>query len=546
MPAMLADVQIARSGGAPAGAAALVVAMAAALVVSAPAAAEGGRVVVALSPPAVESNRFWETTGDFGLNPALDRLVGNDPETGDYVNTGLAESWEANEDFTEWTFHLHQGVPWHFDYGEVSAQDVVHSYELHTQEAATITGLDQLLGAMVEAVDDHTVRFTYDNPRPDFLFALAERGVMLIYSKAQHDQEGIEGYDRRPAGTGPYRYVERSLGERLLFERVEDHWSGRAPDFEELEVRWVAEPATKLAMLLTGEAHIADLPRELQPDALAQGLEIIASRLPAMQTFYTLNGLYQRSGDPAHRPDLPWADVRVREAMNRAIDRGELLEVLYDGRAERLARFTMHPPHEGYEPSLEERFEEHYGYDPERARELLAEAGYPDAFTDPIIPLAYVVLPGSAEWPTMTELVQVYFQAIGLQAEIREMDWAAIGALGRGREAYLLHPGRNAPIRPTEVGLVNFYTSRGTPYGGFEDDTIEGLIDRLGTTVDPQERDRIAREAFTYLFEAYADIPIAAISAEVVINPEVVADWVFPGVASIGVSHFHLIEAAAR
>jgi peptide/nickel transport system substrate-binding protein len=502
------------------------------------------RLVMVLSPPSAETNRFWETAGDFGLNPSLERLVGNDPETGEYDDSGLAERWEVNDDFTQWTFFLRRGVPWHFGWGEVTAADVVHSAALHTQEGARVTGIDLLRGGEVEALDEYTVRFTFPSPRTAFLFALAGRGVMFVYSKAQYDAEGLEGYDRRPAGTGPWRYVERRTGEYVRFERVEEHWSGRVPDFAELEVRFSGEPATMLAMLLTGEAHIASLPREVQPDAVAQGMVIIGSRQPAMQVAYLASGLYQRTGDPAHRPELPWADVRVREAMNRAIDREAMIEILYGGRAEHLPQFTMHPPHEGYAPELEARFEEMYGYDPERAKELLAEAGYPDAFPDPTIPLVMTQLAGSPEWPVMTELLQVYFEEIGLQTEIREMDWASLGATGRGREAYLLHPIRNAPIRPTEVGLVNFYTSRGTPYAGFEDDTIEAMVLELGRTVDPDERDRIAREAFTYLFESYADIPIAAIAAEVTVDPRVVADWVFPGVASIGISHFDMIRAA--
>jgi len=204
----------------------------------------------------------------------------------------------------------------------------------------------------------------------------------------------------------------------------------------------------------------------------------------------------------------------------------------------------MDARHEGYAPELAERFEEMYGYDPERAKELLAEAGYPDAFPDPVIPIVSSVLTGNPEFGTMTELLQVYFEEIGLQTEIREMDWASLGALGRGREAYMIGPIRNAPIRPTEAGLVNFFASRGTPYGGYEDDTIEGLADELVRTIDPDERNRIAAEAFTYLFEQYADMPLAALHAEVTVDPEVVSGWTFPGVTTNSVSHWHLIEAA--
>jgi peptide/nickel transport system substrate-binding protein len=504
------------------------------------------RLVIAVDPPAGDTNLFWATSADVTLFPALPRLVGNDPVTGEYNSDGLAESWEANEDFSAWTFHLHQGVPWHFDWGEVTAHDVVHSYDLNVQPDSMQSGVGQLRGATVEALDDHTVRFSFDGPRVGFLFSVASRGSMLVYSQAQYEEEGVEGYQRRPAGTEHYRFVERRPGDRLIFERVDDHWSGQDAHFAELEFRWAPEPATKLALLLAGEAHISDLARELQPDALAAGMEIIGSLNPSVQVTGMFNGLYLKSGDPAANPELPWADIRVREAMNRALNREELIDILYGGRADLLVRYGMDSRHEGYVPELEERFAAEYGYDPERARELLAEAGYPDAFPEPVIPIISSVLQGNPEFGTMAELFQVYFEEIGLQTEIREMDWASLGALGRGRQSYVIHPIRNAPIRPTEVHLINSYTSEGSQFHGYENDTIQGYVDQLVATIDPEERDKIAGEAFTYLFEQYSDMPIAALRAEMTVNPEVVAEWPFPGVTTAGMSHWHLIEPAGN
>ena len=421
---------------------------------------------------------------------------------------------------------------------------MVHSYELHIGQDSTIVGLEHIRAREVEAVDDHTVVFRFDDPRVDYAFQHAGRGSMVIYSKAQFDAEVIDGYHARPAGTSPYRYVERRPGEGVLFERVADHWQGIEPDFPELYVRYAAEPATKLALLLAGEAHIVDLQREIQGEALAAGKEIIVSQNPAQHTGAVFKGVYDRAGDEAHNPDLPWGDVRIREAMNRALDREQMIEILYDGRAEPVVRWGMHPPHEGYVEELEARFDEMYGYDPARAKELLAEAGYPDAFPDPVVPIVVTTLTGNPEFATMAELLQVFFEEIGLQTEMREMDWATLGTLSRARQDYVVAPIRNAPIRPSEAGLVNFFTTRGTPYGGFEDDTIEELANALQNAIDPDERNRIAAEAWTYLFDVYADMPLAAVHAEVTVDPTVVADWTFPGVTTNSVSHWHLIKAA--
>jgi peptide/nickel transport system substrate-binding protein len=511
-----------------------------------PAEAETDRVVIVLDPPAGETNRFWGTGGGFGgLDPMFERLIGNDTETGVYDNSGVAESWETNDDFTEWTFHLHRNIEFHHGWGPLTAADIAHSYELHTADDVLLTGVHTLRGAEVEIIDDHTIRFTFPEPRIDFDFANAGRGSMNIYSKAQYDAERLEGYDRLPAGTGPYQYVERSPG-RVLFERVENHWSGHTPDFPELEFRFTAEAATALALLLSGEAHVVNLTRELQPSAVAEGMEIIGSLNPSKQVVVMPNGNYLRAGDPDHDPDLPWGDVRVRQAMNMAIDRVELFEVLYEGRADLLVRYGMHEPHEGFVPELVERFDEEYGYDPERAKELLAEAGYPDAFGKPVIPIIATVAPGSPEYPTMAELLQVYFEAIGLQTEIREIDWAGIGAAGRGRAAHFIHPVQNSPIRPSVVALANTFLPTGSPYHGYEDDHMVALVERIERELDLDVREELIREAFTYAFGQFTDMPIASLRAEMTINPEVVGGWRYPGVTSNGLSHWHLIERAEQ
>jgi peptide/nickel transport system substrate-binding protein len=507
-----------------------------------PAWAQAERVVIALDPPLAETNLFWGGMGE--RLPAMQALIGNDPVTGEYDDSELARSWEANDDFSEWTIHLHENAEFQFGWGPVTAADVVHSYELTTAPDSTVVGIDRLRGAEVEALDDHTVVFRFPEPRTDFLFLNAGRGALVIYSKAQFDAEGVEGYTRRPAGTAPYQLVERRIGEGLLLERAPDQWQEIVPDFAELEIRWVAEPATKLALLLAGEAGISALPREIQADAVAQGKEVVTSRIPAMQTAFLFNGLHMLSDDPAYRPDLPWADIRIRQAINHAIDRQAMVDVLYEGRADILPRFAMDPRHEGYTPELEARFEEMYGYNPERAKELLAEAGYPDAFPDPVIPIVSAPLTGNPEFPAMAELLQTFLYDVGLQTELREMDYPMLQVMGRAREAHVLSPIRNAPIRPTESGLLNFYTRDGTVFGGYEDDTIERLCAELARTIDPDERHRIASEAFTHLFEQYSEIPIASVYADVTVDPAVVEDWTFPGVTTNGVSHWHLIKAA--
>lgn len=500
------------------------------------------RVIFAVDPIQTETNIFWEGVGD--RVPGAQALIGHDPMTGEYTNNELAEFWEQSEGYTVWTVTLHPDAEFHFDWGPVTAEDVLFSYEMSTSETSTAVGRERIAGAIVAAIDERTIEFRYPDARFDWQFYNAGRGALTIYSKAQFDAEGIEGLRERPALTGPYQFMERRPGESLVVERVENHWQNRDADFAEIEMRYVAEPATKLALILSGEAHASDLPSELHADALATGMEIVESNAPAMHTGAIFNGMYMTTGDPNANPDLPWADVRIREAMNRAIDREALLDILYAGGGTLIPKWGMDPRHEGFASELFDRFEEMYGYDPDRARELLQEAGYPDAFSDPTIPLVSSVLAGNPEFGAMTELLDVFFTEIGLQTRIVEMDWPSLGAMGRAREAFVVNPIRNAPVRPTQPFINTFYTIDGTIFGGWEDDVIEEVAQQLNTETDPELRDEIARQGFVHLFDTYAEIPMVAVNSRIVINPDVVANWEFPGISSSTLSHWHLIEAA--
>ena len=511
------------------------------------AAQQPNRVVLAMEVPTSETNRFWAGGVWHRLGQGLQMLIGHDPLTGEYttdpIGDGLAESWERSTDGREWTFRLRRGVQFHFGYGEVTSADVVHSYNLSTRPDSRLSTVGLLRGATVTAVDRYTVRFSFDTPQPEFDYANAGRGNLYVYSKTQFDREGEEGYDRRFAGTGFYQYVESSPG-RILYRRTENHYSGYTPEFEEMEVRFVGEPATRLAMLLTGEAHVAALPREMQSQAVERGMKIVSSKSAFMQTNLEPNGLYCTSGDEACRPDLPWADVRVREAIMRALNRQEMINVLFEGRAELLWVMGMKQGNEGFDPELIQLAKSKYSYDPQRSRQLLREAGYPQRFDEPVIPLVLTAIVGQPELGTQTELVQQYLEAVGLQTEIREIDHAAMRALGTGRRTYAINPIRNAPVRPSETFFKVWWLPTGSPFSGFESDELVGLVNQLINTQEPAGRDALARQIFRYQVENYTTFPLFQVFSDAVVNPAVVGSWDFPGVTTSGYSHWHLIKAA--
>ena len=254
-----------------------------------------------------ESNRFWTIPRPSHLqyDPFLETLLDIDSETGAYIPR-LVEKWEATPDMKEWTFYLRKGVQFHFGYGEFTARDVVHSHSLMIgpDAIATLTGFWRNVEE-IKVINDYQVVFRMKQPSTTMPYAASRCGDLRIVSKAQWDKEGLEGFEKRPAGTGSYRYVSRRVGQSIAFERVENHWRGERPDFPELEIRFVPEDSTRLATLLNGEAHIVDLPRELQPEALNRGMKILSSKLATdWETIY-FGGQFYIPGDSSLKPTCP-------------------------------------------------------------------------------------------------------------------------------------------------------------------------------------------------------------------------------------------------
>jgi peptide/nickel transport system substrate-binding protein len=489
-----------------------------------------------------ESNRFWiiGRPQHLQFDPFLETLLDLDPKTGEYIPR-LAERWESSPDKKEWTFYLRKGVPFHFGYGEFTAKDVVHSHSLMLREEAIATLVGFWRNAEeVKAVDDYTVVFRMKSPAATMPYAVSRSADLRIVSKAQWDKEGIEGFDKRPAGTGSYRYVNRQLGQSISFERVENHWRGEKPDFKELEIRIAREDSTRLALLVTGEAHVVDLPRELQAEAITRGMKILSSSLPSEWLSVYFGGQYHIPGDPKFKADVPWTDRRVRQAMNMAVNRNELMDNLFKDKGQPMYVSGFAPFLEGWNPEWAKRFDQLYGYNPTKAKELLKAAGYPPKTVQ--VKLLQYTEPGEAELPQVAEAVASYFNEVGIQATLEPIDVAKVGSMGRAKEMGCCIWPNIIGLRPTEEWIRTAHYSK-TNAHLFEDEFLEKKYVEFSNTVDPKERERVAREIGDHLFEEFSTIPLLSIFSEVAVNPKVVADWTYPGPGAGRSTHFYLLKA---
>jgi ABC-type transport system substrate-binding protein len=389
----------------------------------------------------------------------------------------------------------------------------------------------------------------------DFYYSSASN--VMMFSKVQWDKEGEMSYESKPAGTGPYMFKERKLDRYVLYERAPTpHWKHGTVDWKELQMTWTIEEPTRYAQLLAGETHLTEVNKDLADDLVSKGYKLVRSRGTAQQVHLFFGGMYfgtedkttgryTEDGGTTGKLDksVPWVDKRVRQAMNKAINREELIKVLYKGRAKLMYVAGFYPDLPGWDPTWEKRFPEMYGYDVKAAKRLLAEAGYPNGFKAKgwLFPFA-----GAPELIPLLESIAVQLQEVGIELELEEVDVVAtVRPKTRDRKAggylWVGPPSKKA----VEAQIALFNAGKGTPHM-FEDDNIYKMWEDLLQMSDPAQRDAQLRKIGNYKFENFEIIPLVDVFIEVVLNPNTVADWPFPGWDGGDIGHTFLISACKQ
>ena len=455
----------------------------------------------------------------------------------------LAADWSVTPDGKTWTFQLREGVPFHDGWGEFTAKDLLHTMQRYTREDsvnATLYNMHNMVDH-VEIIDDYNVVMDLPDPFLDALAQFSGLQVSDILSKDYFDAEGQEGVNRRMIGTGPYQFVERVLGSHVLHERVSyDHWR-ITPDFEEIQIFIVLEPSTQLANLLAGEADLGRLPFDLQGPAIDGGLKIIESTIPSTTVYAIFGGNYSL-GELAHEevqedpslynPDFPWAipgenGRKVREALNRAVNREELKNTVLGGRGQVMPVTFYLPFLNGWNPEWLETFDDDYGYDPVRAQELLAEVeadrGEPLDWTNARYWLS--PRPELAEVQDVGEAVANYWQAIGVPIQIEERELAYAAEQFFARKISGIAWTDATPFRETDREQLRIIYASAGCCEFYSDDVVNQNYQKFLASVDLAERDQILRDTGNHLYEQYATVPLVALNVEFVINPDVIAEY---------------------
>ena len=388
------------------------------------------------------------------------------PLPGNPMAPSLAESWSASADGLTYEFVLRRGVRFHN--GEpVTPEDVKFSFERYKGASAKL--LKERVAA-VEIVDPHRVRFRLSRPWLDFMtfYGTPATGAAWIVPKKYVEKVGDDGFKRAPVGAGPYKLVSFKPGVELVVEANEQYWR-KTPSVRTLIVRSVPDDSTRLAMLKRGEADIVYNFRGPLAEEVRRtpGLTLKPFYIP-LPFWYVFTEQWD--------PRSPWSDRRVRLAANLAIDRPAINQAETLGFS-KLTASMIPQSFEGYwQAPL-------YPYDPQRAKRLLAEAGYPNGFDASTISVDLANA-------SFAEAVAGYWGAVGIRATLRPMERAAFFKEYSEKRLKHVVQSTSAAMGNAATRLDAFVAGGGLfTYGTYPD--IEGLIREQATELDRGKRDAI-------------------------------------------------------
>ncbi|MGG0718602.1 ABC transporter substrate-binding protein [Robertmurraya massiliosenegalensis] len=413
-------------------------------------------------------------------------LVKNEGDAGFVPD--LATEWKTLDDET-WEFKLREGVTFH-NGEEFTAEDVEYTLERIAKDPSLQNHSQYRQIVDVEVIDDYTVQIHTDGPQPAMLNRLS-RSSSGMMPKDYIDEVGLEGYIEHPIGTGPYKFVEWVRDDRVVLEKYEDYWNKEyESDWDQLVFRSIPENSTRVAEVLTGNVDIAtnippaDWDRVNQSD----GAAIISGETnrTMMLTLRLTEG-------------YPTSDLRVRQAIDYAIEDKGLIDYVMGGSGTpKLNR--ENPGTFGFSGD----FHDKYNYDPEKAKELLAEAGYADG-----VKIKFHATNGRyLQDREMAEVIVGMLAEVGITAELEFMEWSAFTEMreaDKNEEMYLI--GLASSLFDSAQGLDAYGSWQTEGHTDYYNEEVDELLTAAEINMDPESRaeqyyrvQEIAAEELPYIY----------------------------------------------
>lgn len=415
---------------------------------------------------------------------------------------GLAEKWDVSADGKTYTFYLRKGVKFHD--GELfNAQAVdfnirrVWDKKFPYYDARSSIGLHTWQALKeIKIVDDSTIQLILDRPFEPFLRMIAQgsMGTASIMSPAALKKYGQDQVGEHPTGTGPFKFVERVRGQKIVLARNEEYW-GQKAYLDRVIFRPLPEAASRVTALQTGEADLIAVPPPDSVDQLkSKGFDVIMGTVP--HVWY----LAMNFKDP-----IISKDVRVRQAIAMAIDREGMAKNLLKDTAT-AAYSIQSPANEAFDPAFKD-----YAYDPDKAKKLLADAGFPNGFETTF----QVSVDGSGQLipVPMAEWIQRDLAKIGIKVRLDTYEWNTylgkwVGGMEPGIGFNQMSWGFSTPYFLYIIAHSKYAAPVGLNSGRYNNKAVDDLMDKATQELDPKKAQPLWRQVNEQLSKDAAFIPI--------------------------------------
>ena len=394
------------------------------------------------------------------------------------LTPAVAESYTVSEDRLTYTFTLREGVKFH-NGDTVTAEDVV--YSINRCAAATETGIVQVEAFSViqniEAVDERTVTITIAEPSNEFLSYLT-----VAVLPADYDQQ-----DTAPIGTGPFKFVSRTAQDSVVLEKFNEYW-GTPAQLDKVTLKIMENADSLMMSLQSGAIDLCAHLTSTQVAQLEKDFNVAEGTMNLVQAMYLNNAV------------APFDDVRVRQALCYAVDKQEIIDLAFDGYGSPIGS-SMYPAFGKY---FDDSLTNYYTKDVEKAKALLAEAGYPDGFDMTItVPSNY-----KPHMDTAEVLVQQLAQ-IGVNAAIEPIEWESwVSDVYAGRQFQSTVVGVDASTMTARALLERFTSDYGKNFINYNNAEYDALFQQTLTAYDDAEQTAIYKQMLANLTENAANVYI--------------------------------------
>ncbi|MCY4366272.1 MAG: ABC transporter substrate-binding protein [Chloroflexi bacterium] len=448
-----------------------------------------------------------------------DVVIGSNAQGAFSKDTGIANDWSVSPDGKVHTINLRQGVMFHNN-TEVTSEDVMFSALEVMEEDAQNAFINELtpLWDSYETPDANTFLINCHTPclYAPWIFSGVRGTEGMVVPKAHYEAVGEEEFAKAPIGSGPYKFVDQVLGASVAVEAIDGpHFRGGAggsvPKYAQITFLGVSEETTRIAMLKSGQTDVIDVSRERIAPLADDGFNIFYKERALLSGMYFFQQWEEGN---------PFGDIRVREALNKAINRDAILEHIFLGRGSTtLYPMGSYASESGYDPA-----QSGYPHDPDRARQLLTEAGYNDS--NPLeIKLAIYSFGGIAEFPRMIEAIGADFEAVGVKVNFQPTEY---GTLRSMRRAWSLGGGWVGPwgthnrAAPAEIlSIVKVLKHSEAPYTTYKNPEFDAIMNQAFASTDPDEVKALISQMQEHLLANYDGIPLFEVDSAFAAIPEI-------------------------